>query len=489
MAMMYSFFSLMTLLIAAFVVPLVSLKRERYIPQIAIASSFIALVFAVMTVPFVLQDGIIINQMEDWSAPYGITVAVDGLSMLLILMITFIGFLVTMFSFRFVKKRRTKYYALLMLLQVGLLGIAHTGDLFNLFVFLEIMSIASYILASYSRNAPAIEGALKYLIIGSFGTSMMLLGVAFLYGLTGTLNMADLAVKVAGISSPILPLALGLLITGLGVKAAIFPFHAWKPDVVTVMPASAGAMFSALSTSIGIYAILRIVFTVFSGSSPVLYYILIAIGAVTMALGAIMALQQRHLLRLLAYSAISQVGYIMIAFGVGGFNPLGIQAGIFHLFNVAMFETLLFLCAGIIKHKAGTYNMEKLGGMARFSPVVSYAFLIGMLANIGIPFFSGFSSKWMIYIVTLEVFPILTVLAVVVSIMTLLYGLRAYALVFLGNKNVKPGKVKRSMIIPVLILAAICLLFGVFPQLGFNMAAFVSQSFDNAKYINMILMG
>ena len=487
MALLYSFFSLMTLLIAAFIIPLVSLKKERFIPHIAIGASFLALVFAVITVPFVMQQGIIFNQMEDWSAPFGITVAVDGFSMLLIFMITFIGFLVTVFSLKFITKRRTTYYALLMLLQVGLLGIAHTGDLFNMFVFLEIMSIASYILASYNRNAPAIEGALKYLIIGSFGTSMMLLGVAFMYGLTGTLNMADLAVKVAAVSSPVLPLALGLLITGLGVKAAMFPFHAWKPDVVSVMPASAGAIFSALSTSIGIYAIMRIVFTVFSGSTPILYYVLIAIGAVTMALGAVLAMQQRNLLRLLAYSAISQVGYIMVAFGVGGFNPIGFQAGVFHLFNVAMFETLLFLSAGIVNYKAGTYDMDKLGGMARYSPAVAYAFLIGMLANIGVPFFSGFASKWLIYVATLETFPVLTVLAVVVSILTLLYGLRAYSLVFMGNRGVKPGRVKGSMLAPVIILAGICLLFGVLPQLGFGMAEFVVQSFDNAKYVSAIL--
>jgi multicomponent Na+:H+ antiporter subunit D len=489
MTTIYSFFSLMTLLIAAFIVPLISLKRERFIPHIAIAASFIALIFATRTAFDIMEHGIITQQMEDWAAPFGITLVVDGFSALLIFMIAFIGFLVTFFSLRFIRKKRTKYYALLMLLQVGLLGIAHTGDMFNLFVSLEIVSISSYVLASYYRNASAIEGAIKYLIIGSFGTSMLLLGVAFLYGITGTLNMADLAVKISTISSPILPLALGMIITGLGIKAAIFPFHAWKPDVVSVMPASAGAIFSALSTSIGIYAIMRIVFTVFSGSTAILYYVLIAIGAVTMILGALLAMQQKHLLRLLAYSAISQVGYIMIAFGVGGFNPLGFQAGVFHLFNVAMFETLLFLCSGVIYHKTGTYDMERLGGLARYSPAIAFAFLIGMLANVGVPLFNGFASKWLIYIATLETFPVLTVLAVLASIMTLMYGLRAYSLVFLGNHDMKPGKVIRSMLVPVIILAAICLLFGVLPQLGFNMAGFVAQAFDNSQYINIVLGG
>jgi len=487
--MMYSFFSLMTLLITAFIIPLISLKKERFISHIAIGASLLALVLAVMTVPFVMDQGIITQPMEEWGAPYGIMLAVDGFGMMLILMVTAIGFLVTLFSLRFIKKKRTKYYALLCLMQVGLLGIAHTGDMFNLFVFLEITSISSYILASYYRNAAAIEGALKYLIIGSLGTSMVLLGIVFLYGLTGTLNMADLAVNIADVANtnPVLPLSLGMLVAGLGVKAAMFPFHTWKPDVVSVMPASAGAMFSALSTSIGIYAIMRVVITVFSVSSAIFYYIIIALGAATMVLGAVLAMQQRNLLRLLAYSAISQVGYILVAFGVGGFNPLGFQAAVFHLFNVAMFEALLFLSAGIVMHKAGTYDMEKLGGMARFSPVLAYAFLIGMLANIGIPLFNGFASKWMIYMATLATFPILTVLTVVVSIMTLMYGLRAYSTVFLGNKTVKPGRILRSMLLPVLILAVICVLFGVLPQLGFQMSEFVVGGLDNAHYIAAVL--
>lgn len=487
--MLYSFYSLMTMLIAAFLIPIAGLKRERLIPHIAVAASMLSMAFSLVTVPYVLEDGVITHQMEDWPAPFGITIAVDGFSMLLILMVTVIGFLVTLFSFRFIKKKRTIYYSVLCLLQVGLLGIAHTGDLFNLFVFLEIMSLSSYILASYYKNVLAIEGAIKYLMIGSFGTSVFLLGVALLYGLTGTLNMADLAVKISSANSPIVPLSLGMLIAGLGIKAAIFPFHAWKPDVVSVMPASVGAMFSALSTSIGVYAILRIIFTVFSGYTAAVYYMLIGLGAITMVLGALLAIQQRNLLRLLAYSAISQVGYIFMAFGVGGFNPLGLQAGVLHLFNVAIFETLLFLVAGAVMHKAGTYDMEKLGGMARFSPLLAYAFLAGMFANAGVPLFNGFVSKWMIYMVTLETFPPLTVLAVVVSVITLMYGLKAYSVVFLGNKPVKPGRTFRSMLLPILILAAACVIFGVLPQLGTGMAEYVARSFNNAQYISVVLGG
>ena len=176
---------------------------------------------------------------------------------------------------RSISEERTEFYALLALMQVGLLGIIHTGDLFNLFIFLEIASISSYVLASYKKTIIAIEGAVKYIILGSFGTSMVLLGILLLYGVTGTLNMADMAVKLGAVASPAVPIAFGMIVFGIGIKIAMVPFHSWKPDVVSSMPAQLGAMFCALSTSVGIYAIIRIAVTVLSGSPDVFYYLLI----------------------------------------------------------------------------------------------------------------------------------------------------------------------------------------------------------------------
>ena len=490
MTLIFSFYSIMAMLIAAFIIPLIGLKDKAIIPYIAITATFISMVLAALTIPAVQDSLVLTQQMEEWAAPFGISLTVDGFSLMLIFMITLIGFLVTVFSLKFIKENMTKYYALICLLMVGLLGIAHTGDMFNLFVFLEITSISSYILVSYNSDEKALGGALKYIIIGSFATSMVLLGVTFLYGITGTLNMADLSMALRHVSGPVIPISLGLLIAGIGVKAAIFPFHAWKPDAISAMPAPAGAMLSGLSTAVGLYAIFRIAHTVFAGSIGTLYIALIALGAATMIFGALLALQQKNILRLLAFSTISQVGFILLAFGIGFFNPLGTDAAILHLFNVIVIEALLFLVAGVLMMYTGTQDMEKMGMKSNVSPILSYAFLIGILANIGIPLFSGFVSKWMIYIVTFQTFPILTVLAAVTSAISLAYGFRAFSLIFMGNrKSVPKLRLSKTMIIPIIILCAIIILFGVLPQLGIDMAGFASKSMDTGLYLKAVLGG
>jgi proton-translocating NADH-quinone oxidoreductase chain N len=486
--MIYSFYGIPILLAAAFIIPLISFKSENKVPWVAMGGSFIALLLASLTIPGIMTERIITFQMEDWIAPFGITIAVDSLSLLLIMIITSIGFFAAIFSYRFIKEKRTKYYSLLCLFIAGMLGVVHTGDMFNMFVFFEILSLSAYALTSYYRNANAIEGSIKYLLQGSLATSLILFGVAFLYGLTGTLNMADLAVRIPGISSFILPFALGLLLTGLGLKTAMFPFHAWKADVITATPAPIGALFATASTAVGIYTIFRLFLTVFAITSVHIYMLIAGIGVVTMIIGALMALQQRDLLRMLAYSSISQAGFVLLAFGMGIFDSVGYTAAIFHLLNIVILEGLLFFCAGVVIHHAGTSDMGKLGGFARFSPVLNYAFLIGILANAGVPLLNGFSSKWLIYIVTLNTSPILMILAALSSVLALFYGLKAYSLIFLSNKNIKPRKISHFMLIPIVILAGLCIFFGVLPWAGIRISNIVVESFTPAPYIMKVLL-
>lgn len=484
----YSFYAIPVLLGAAFIIPLVSFKSNRHVSWIANIATFIALFLAALTIPGIMTERVLTFQMEGWMAPYGITVVVDSLALLIIMIITSIGFFAATFSQRFIKAKRTKYYSLLCLMLAGMLGAVHSGDMFNLFVFFEIFSLASYALVSYYRNDKALEGSIKYLIQGALATSLILLGVGFLYGITGTLNMAELAVRLPEITSFILPLSLGLLIVGFGFKAAMFPFHAWKPDAITASPVPIGALFATASTAIGIYALLRMFLTVFAVSSIPIYMFISVIGIITMIIGAVMALQQKDLLRLLAYSSVSQIGFVLLAFGIGLSNSLGYTAAVFHLFNIVAFEALLFFCAGVIIHHSETSDMTKLGGFARFSPVLNYAFLIGILANAGVPLFSGFASKWLIYVGTLEVNPIFTVIAVIVSVISLFYGLKAYSMVFLKNKRINPCNISHFMLIPIVILAIVVIFFGIFPWAGIRISNIVVESFNNIPYIMKVLL-
>jgi multicomponent Na+:H+ antiporter subunit D len=486
--MIHSFYAIPVLLGAAFLIPLISMKSERHVPWIAGVGTFIALLMALLTIPGVMAERVLAFQMEDWVAPFGITVVVDSLSLLLIVLITTIGFFATMFSYRFIKEKRTKYYSLICLFLAGTLGAVHTGDMFNLFVFFEIFSLSSYALTSYYRNEKAIEGSIKYLIQGSLATSLILFGVAFLYGITGTLNMADLAMRIPQVSSLVLPVAMGLLVAGFGLKAAMFPFHAWKPDVISATPAPVGALFATVSGAVGIYTLFRIFLTVFAVASVPIYMLIAALGVMTMIVGAVMALQQRDLLRMLAYSSVSQAGFVLLAFGIGIMEPLGYTAAVFHLFNIVAIEALLFFCAGVIIHVSETSDMGRMGGFAGFSPTLNYAFIIGILANAGVPLLNGFSSKWLIYVAALNAQPLFMVLSVITSVMALLYGLKAYSLIFLGNVNVEPKRISHSMLIPIVVLAGACIFFGVLPWTGIRISNVVIDSFMNIPYMVRVLV-
>jgi multicomponent Na+:H+ antiporter subunit D len=366
-----------------------------------------------------------------------------------------------------------------------MLGVVFTGDIFNMYVFFEIFSISSYILVAFPLNRETAEGSIKFLIMGALSTLMILLGIAMLYGLTGTVNMADLALKVGPDGIFLIPL--GVLMAGFFLKAAVLPFHFWLPDAHSIAPSSVSALLSSVVVGVGIYSIMRIMFTVFGmfDLSP----ILIAFGLVTMIAGGLMALVQTDLKRLIAYSTISQTGYILIAIALG--SGFGLSAGIFHLLNNMIMKSLLFFSAGIVIWHTGVRDMNKLGGLGKKMPVAMISFFIASLAIAGIPLLNGFISKWLIYIATWQVSPLITIACLFVSAITLAYYVKAFSCIFLGPCKTKM-KVKTQtplyMTIPVIILTALCVIIGIFPQL---VTPFVNQAamalIDQAGYIAAVL--
>ena len=479
---LYSFFTIPAFMATAFVIVLVSLKKDEYVPYVAITGSLMAIVFALLSVPQVFAGSPVTMQMEEWVAPYGITIFGDYLSVFLVNIVAFASFLVIMFSYSYVKERKTKYYALLSLLFAGMFGVIHTGDLFNLFVFMELLSLASYGLIAFNRDDRGLEASIKYLIMGSLGTSFYLIGTMFIYGLTGSLNMADIAVRLLGMSNPALSVGFAFILSGLAIKAGLVPFHALHIDGYTAAPSPVSATLAALVTSIGLYAILRIGFIVFS--APVIFLnILLVLGAASMLVGAIAALRQSNLKRMLAYSSVSQMGYIAFALGLG--TALGVTGGIFHLVNQSVIKGLLFLCSGVIIYNAGTCDFDRLSGMFSSSRLLSFSFLAGVLALAGVPLSNGFASKWLIYVASYEVNPLLTLLAVMVSAITLAYGLKAHSIIF--SRSRESGKERlafpMSMKIPLVILAIIILVMGVLPWIGIGMSELMATGLDSASYI------
>ncbi len=458
------------LIIAAFL--MLVLKRD-FIAIFSIVISFLIMVL------LFFQDHIAIVRFGGWVPPFGIVWVMDGLNLFIGLLITGISSLVAIYSIRYIKERKHRFYTLLCLMTAGLLGVCLTGDIFNMYVFFEILSIASYGLVSFFLDEDAIEGAFKYIIMGSFGSSFILLGIALLYGITGTLNFADLALKIS--HSPIFMITLGLIIGGFALKAAIIPFHAWKPDAIEGTPTPIGAIFTTASSAIGVYGIMRILF-VFGLIQ--LNLALIGFGVLTMMVGALLALVQLNAKRMLAYSSISQIGYVVMAIGFG--TTLGLTSGLYHILNNALIKGLLFMGIGCVVYLTGKENLDEMG--MKNTPLL-ICMGIGILAMAGVPPLNGFVSKWLIFMASWEINPIFTILAILASAITLAYGLKIFSSIFLTEKRFE-GEIPKIMLVPVIILTVLCVLIGVFPQIGLQIVEPATNALLNQnQYITAVLGG
>jgi len=495
-------------LIGGFLTPLMGmLGRKVGSPKVR---DYFALLVSIVTVVFMFYIGKAVigqGQMLTYSlagrlAPWGINLAVDGFAFLAGLVGSSVTLVAVVYSLGFMEQGHglDKYYLLLLILSAGMIGVSFTGDIFNLYVFFEIMSLTSYGLVAYYRDGKALEGAFKYLVIGALGTVAILLGIGVLYGMVGTLNIADLSVRLgaiqaaSGFTSPMM-FALGLFIAGFGIKIGMIPLHVWLPDAYQAAPSSITAAFAGGTAVVGVYALLRSTFMLFGAVD--MSTIFVFLGFVSMIVGAFMALVQTDLKRLLAYSGVSQMGYILVGVGVGGLGAglIGVEGGLFHMLNNAIYKSLLFLCAGVIVYKVGTTDMDKLGGLSSEMPVTTLTFLIGALAIAGIPFFNGFASKLQIYFATLQVNPLFTIISVVISALTLAYFLKALGEVFLGQptEEVKESiaeskSIPKKMLIPMVFLAFLCVLLGVLPQLGLEIVEPASEALlSRVEYVEEVL--
>lgn len=396
----------------------------------------------------------------------GIQLVMDGLTLFMLITVNFIAFLVAVYSVNYMTRYTDKwqFYSLFLLMLAGMNGVLITGDIFNLFVFVEVASLASYALVAFGTEKRELEASFKYAVMGGVASLFILLGVVFLYSYTGTLNMANMTQVIAGSENPaIMYLVFALLLTGFGLKAAMVPFHAWLPDAHPSAPAPISAMLSGvLIKALGVYAIARVFFTIFGGPDDI-KIILMTLGAISMGVGALVALRQWDMKRLLAYSSISQVGYIMLGLGIG--TPLGIMGALFHLFNHSVFKSLLFLDSGAVEYATGTRNMKEMGGLSKKLPVTSGSTLAGAVSLAGIPPFAGFWSKLIIIIAAVQANHMkLAAWAVLMSIVTIAYVLKVTRFVFLGalkDKFVNVKEVPAFMRISLILLALVCIFGGL----------------------------
>ncbi len=490
-------------LFAAFLMPLIGLLASRRGIKhakewFAIAVVLVELGVVASMFPTIQAGQIITYRLGNWVPPMGIVLAIDGFNLLVAMIVAGLSALIVIYSFAYMERDTglDQYYTLLFLVLAGMMGITLTGDIFNLYVFFEIMAIASYALVAFRRKWQSIEGSIKYMIVSSFGTSLILIGIALLYSMFGTLTIADLMQKLPleQVSNLFVPLA--LFVTGFGIKIAMVPLHMWMPDAYQAAPSAVSALLSGATGAVGVYAMTRVVYMLYGAFGVGILFIVL--GLVSMVLGGLMALVQIDLKRLLAYSGISQMGYTLLGLGLG--TVLGIQGALFHLFNNAIYKTLLFLVAGAVVYRVGTSNMDELGGLWKNMPKTAILFTIGGLAISGVPPFNGFASKWTIYMAGVELgelgyWPgyLFTIVALIMSALTLAYFLKAINSIFLGPRPKHMSDVKEiplSMMIPIVILAALCVVFGVLPQLGIEIVRPAQEAIMNSSgYIRAVLGG
>jgi multicomponent Na+:H+ antiporter subunit D len=413
------------LLIPLFTAVFSLLLRHSRAAQQILALTGTTLLFGVslLLLNTIAQSNILVLHMGSWPAPYGITLVADIFSAIMLAVSGLMGLIVTIYSLVAIDGRRQSfgYYPLLNILLMGVCGAFITGDIFNLFVWFEVMLIASFALLTLGGEREQLEGGIKYVTLNLLASTLFLAAVGILYGLTGMLNMADLArqFQTPGLLPEGMVLALAMLfLVAFGIKAAIFPLFFWLPASYHTPPVTVTTIFSALVSKVGVYALVRVFTLFFVADVAFTHTILLVIAALTMVTGVLGAVAQTEFRRLLSFHIISQIGYLIM--GLGLFTVLSLTGVIFFMVHVILAKSALFLVSGITHHIGRSYRLKELGGFYRSYPIVAAAFLIPALALAGIPPFSGFWAKLSLIRAGLEEGQYLIVAtALVVSILTL----------------------------------------------------------------------
>jgi multicomponent Na+:H+ antiporter subunit D len=484
-------FSLLPLA-CAFFIPLC--RSRKYAAGIlAQACASVLLFLALFLAARIGGQKVFVYQAGGWQFPLGITLVVDGLANLMLLAVNLVALLALVYSTAYIRRYTGpwKFYCLFMLMLAGLNGVVISGDIFNLYVFLEMASLSAYGLVAFGAQAQDLEAAFKYLVMGVLASVFILLGIAFTYGYTSSLAIADIANLLAARPGGLITgFIAALFFAGFGLKAALMPFHGWLADAHSSAPAPVSAALSGVFIkSLGLYALARIFFNMLGVSAGVSAALFVT-AVVSICLGALLALGQQDIKRMFAYSSISHVGYIAFAFAVG--TPLALLGGLLHLFNHAVFKSLLFLNAGAIEYATGTRQLNRLGGLDKQMPFTRACALAGVLGISGIPPFAGFWGKLIVILAAAQagyVYPAL--LAVLASVITLAYALRFYTRVFLGPANSGAPAVKEvpmTMKAAMLALAAISLCAGllVLPYFRGFFAQAASNLAGRENYIRLI---
>ncbi len=479
-------------LLAAFLITLISSDDDRWAIVISILAVIILGILSVIGFISVSKEAIVYS-MGGWKIPYTVCLVLDPFSSFMLFIIPLIGIAALLYSITYIRhlSKSWKYYALFMLLITGMNGVVITGDLFNLFIFMEVALFAAYSLVAYGGKAEEFEASFKYAVMGSISSSLILIGIGLTYSITSTLTLAKIAEVLPGQNPVVVNWIGAIFLAGFGLKAAIMPFHAWLPDAHSSAPAPISSMLSGvLIKALGIYVLIRLFYNVF-GLPKIFSDIFLVLGGISIICASLLAISQWDFKRLLAYSSISQIGFILLALGIG--TRMAVFGAIFHILNHAIFKSLLFFNAGAIEMAIGTRDLRKMGKLGKVLPITSTTSMIATLSVSGLPPFNGFFSKMIIIIAAIQAgFFQSAIIAVIGSILTLGYFLKVQRYGFHGEKefneitNVPSTGMRTAMI----ILAILCVCSSVLIIPGIKDVVFdpvIDTIINKTEYIQLVL--
>lgn len=423
----------------------------------------------------VMATGPISYHLGGWAPPVGIEYRVDLLNAFVLVLISLIGAVIMPFARRSVAHeiegdKQPWFYTMYLLCLTGLLGITITGDAFNVFVFLEISSLSTYVLIAMGKDRRALLAAYQYLIVGTIGATFYVIGIGLLYLVTGSLNIADIAARLGPAASettrPVMA-ALAFLTVGISLKLALFPLHVWLPGAYAHAPSVATAFLAGTATKVAIYVLIRLFFSVFgiaiSFQTLPVTEVLVVLSIAAMFIASLIAVFEQNTKRMLAYSSLAQIGYITL--GISLANAPGLTGGIVHLLNHAVMKTALFLALGAVVYRIGSVKLDDLAGIGRQMPLTMAAFVVGGLALIGVPGTAGFVSKWYLAVGALEKgWWWLVFLILASSLVAVVYVGRVVEVAWFREPSAVVAKAKdppASMLVPLLALAAATIYLGI----------------------------
>lgn len=477
---------ILILFISSFI--MLVIKKNKIIKTMSLVSMFACFILSIITAIYVIKEGKFYYNVGHFSPPMGIEFYIGNIEVVMGVLFTFVALMIIWYSVynidRDIKENKIPLYYLLINILIGsLLGIVYTNDFFNAFVFIEISTLASCGIIVVKDKKDNIKATLKYLIMSCLGSGLVLMGIAFIYSMTGQLNITFVhneLIKVYAYYPKAILITLGLFTIGLGVKSAMFPLHNWLPDAHSSAPTSSSAILSSLVLKAFVLLLIKVLYRAFGfeivRQFPVLNIILV-LGGAGMIIGSVLAIFQKKIKRIIAYSSVAQMGYIFLGIGMG--TELGVAVAVFHIIGHAVTKSALFLSVGAMIEETGHKEIDKLRGIGKEMPFTTGLFLMGALSMIGIPVLPGFVSKWNLALASIEINQLVLIIIILGS--SLLNAVYYFPIVingFFGEENLK-GKVYKSKAKPIKEILPILILI----------LAMIGTGFNSSKIIGLIKMG